>query len=103
MTPGRQGNGIGRALVEHVIADGTVGGWRRLAITTMEWMDGAQRLYERLGFDRRPDLDVRYPTGIGVGYTLDLAPDAADAFPPPCPVPDEPPWYEDLDERRPRC
>jgi ribosomal protein S18 acetylase RimI-like enzyme len=97
VAPAAQGRGVGTSLVEHVVEHGRQHGWRRIALTTMEWMHGARRLYERLGFDRRPDLDVRYPAGTGHAYTLDLIPDAAAWFPPPGPVPDEPPWYEDVE------
>lgn len=95
VVPGEQGRGVGRALVEAAIARGRDDGWRRLVITTMEWMHGAQRLYERMGFDRRADLDVRFPTGVGHAYALDLSPLAGAVFPAPGPVADEPPWYED--------
>lgn len=101
--PSRQGAGVGRLLVEHVVDAGREVGWRRIAITTMEWMSAAATLYARLGFDRRRDLDVRYPTGTGHGYTLDLTPDAPDHFPRPGPSADRPPWYEDLPADRPRC
>ena len=101
--PRAQGRGIGRALVERVIADARAAGWRRVALTTMAFMHGAQRLYEDLGFERRPDLDVRYPAGVGRVYALDLVPDAASAFPAPGPVPDDPPWYEDVRADAPGC
>lgn len=103
VAPSCQGAGVGRRLVEHVVDTGRAVGWRRIAITTMEWMDAAAHLYARLGFERRPDLDVRYPTGTGLAYTLDLTPDARDHFPAPGPSPDPPPWYEDLPAERPSC
>jgi poly-gamma-glutamate capsule biosynthesis protein CapA/YwtB (metallophosphatase superfamily) len=38
----------------------------RLVIISMHWMTRAHRLYERrYGFVRRPDLDVRFPSGVG--------------------------------------
>jgi hypothetical protein len=54
----------------------------------------AHHLYERLGFEPRPDLAVRFPNGDGVAFTLDLTEEASERFPPPGPVPDELPWYE---------
>lgn len=98
VAPAAQGTGVGRALLAAAVRHGTEAGWRRLAITTMEWMHGAQRLYDRAGFTRRADLDVRYPSGTGLAYVLDLTADADAHFPPPGPVPDEPPWYEHVHE-----
>jgi ribosomal protein S18 acetylase RimI-like enzyme len=94
--PRAEGRGLGRALVTACIDRARAHGARRLVITTMAWMDRAQRMYARLGFERRPDLDIRFPSGIGYVLTFDLTPDAAAAFPPPGPVPAEPPWYEDV-------
>lgn len=93
--PAVQGRGVGRALVERCIAEGRRRGCRRLGIHSMDYMRAAHRLYERLGFRRRPDLDVRFPTGIGLAFDLDLADDAGEHFPPPGPVPDDPPWFQD--------
>ncbi len=101
VAPAAQGRGIGRALVRRALDDGARDGWRRATITTMEWMAGAQRLYEQLGFERRADLDVRFPTGVGYAYACDLVPDASAAFPAPGPVPPTPPWYEDAWRDRP--
>lgn len=97
--PDCEGRGVGRALVEDAVARCRADGRRRMVITSMTFMPRAHRMYERFGFVRRPDLDVRYPSGIGRGFTLDLTSDAADHFPPPGPVPAEPPWY--LDEEEP--
>lgn len=94
--PHAEGRGIGQALVRTCIDRARAHGARRLVITTMAWMDRAQRMYAQLGFQRRPDLDIRFPSGIGYVLTYDLDPDAADAFPTPGPVPSEPPWYEEV-------
>lgn len=93
--PDRQGSGAGRALVRACIDLARDHGCRRIAIHSMEFMRSAHRLYESLGFDRRPDLDVMFPSGGGIGFSHDLVPDASDHFPPPGPVPDQVPWYED--------
>jgi GNAT superfamily N-acetyltransferase len=93
--PSAEGRGVGRRLVERCIDRARAEGRHRLVITSMEWMTRAHGLYERLGFVRRPDLDVRFPSGIGVVYTLDLTPEAPRRFPAPGPLPAEPPWYED--------
>lgn len=94
--PGAEGLGIGRLLVRTCIDRSRAAGSRRIVITTMAWMDRAQRMYAHLGFQRRPDLDIRFPSGIGYVLTYDLTPDAVTVFPPPGPVPSEPPWYEDV-------
>lgn len=94
VAPPAQGRGVGRMLLQAVVDHARQRGWRRLAITTMEWMRDAHRMYESAGFARRPDLDVRFASGIGLGYVLDLAEDAGAHFPPPGPVPDEPPLFE---------
>lgn len=94
--PAAQGRGVGTALVAACLRRARDRGRRRMVITSMEWMTRAHRLYEAFGFVRRPDLDVRFPGGVGLGFTLDLTSDAPDHFPPAGPVPDEPPWFEDV-------
>lgn len=103
VAPAAQGRGVGRALLEAVLAHARRCGWRRLAITTMEWMHTAQRMYESSGFLRRADLDVRFASGIGICYVLDLTADAAEHFPAPGPVPDEPPLFVPRDDQPPGC
>ena len=103
VAPRAQGRGVGRALLEAVLAEARARGWRRIAITTMAWMRQAQRMYESVGFVRRPDLDVRFASGIGMCYALDLSEDAAAAFPAPGPVPAEPPAFVPRADRPPGC
>lgn len=94
--PQVEGQGVGRALVGACVDLARQHGRRRLVIVTMAWMDRAQRMYARLGFVRRPDLDVRFPSGVGYVLTLDLTPDAARHFPAPGPVPDPLPWFTEV-------
>jgi ribosomal protein S18 acetylase RimI-like enzyme len=94
--PAFEGRGVARALVQACIDRAEAEGRHRLVITSMAWMGRAHRLYERLGFDIRPDLAVRFPNGDGVAFTLDLTDEAPRWFPPPGPVPDELPWYADV-------
>jgi GNAT superfamily N-acetyltransferase len=94
--PTVEGHGVGRRLVEHCIERARSDGHHRLVITSMAWMTRAHALYERLGFVRRPDLDITFPSGIGVVFTLDLTPEAPSRFPAAGPVPAEPPWYADV-------
>ncbi len=88
VAPQAQGRGVGGLLVEAALRHARDAGWRRIAITSMEWMPLAHGMYGRRGFDRRPDLDVRFGAGVGCGFTLDLVEGAADAFPPIGPTPD---------------
>jgi GNAT superfamily N-acetyltransferase len=96
VAPGVEGQGVAQALVRACLDRAREDGRHRMVITSMAWMDRAHRLYERLGFDPRPDLAVRFPNGDGVAFTLDLTDEAVDRFPPPGPVPDELPWFEDV-------
>lgn len=93
--PAVESRGVGRRLVEHCLGLARVTDRHRMVITSMAWMTRAHRLYHGLGFTRRADLDVRFPGGVGVVFTHDLTAAAAGRFPPPGPVPAEPPWYED--------
>jgi GNAT superfamily N-acetyltransferase len=100
--PAVEGLGVARALVRACVDRARAEGRHRLVITSMAWMGRAHQLYERLGFVRRPDLAVRFPSGDGVAFTLDLTDEAPARFPPPGPVPHELPWFEDVwarDER----
>lgn len=103
VAPGAQGRGVAGRLLDAVLEHAQEHGWRRVTITTMSWMHPAHRLYETAGFVRRPDLDVRFSSGIGVCYALDLTADAAAHFPPPGPVPDEPPPFVPHADRPPGC
>lgn len=94
--PDAQGAGAGTALVDACVERARERGRRRMIITTMPTMTTAHGMYERRGFVRRPDLDVMFHAGRGMVLHLDLAQDAADHFPTPGPVPDTPPWFEDV-------
>lgn len=95
VTPEARGRGIAHTLVQTCVDAARAAGTRRIGIYTMDFMESAQRLYERMGFDRRPDLDLEFPSGAGHAYTFDLVADAADHFPPPGPPADPLPWYRD--------
>jgi GNAT superfamily N-acetyltransferase len=96
VAPWAEGRGVGRALVEECLRRAGDAGARRIVITTMAWMRRAHQLYESLGFVHRPDLDVRFPSGLGHTYVRDLVPDAAEHFPAPGEVPAVAPWFEDV-------
>lgn len=94
--PDVQGRGIGPRLVAACRELAGERGRHRMVISSMAWMTRAHRMYERAGFVRRPDLDVMFPAGLGVIFTLDLTDEAASRFPPPGDVPAQPPWYADV-------
>ncbi len=96
VSPEAWGRGVGAALIDACIDRARDHGCRRLLITSMEWMTRAHGMYARRGFVRRPDLDVRYPAGVGYAYAFDLGTDVGGHFAAPGPAPDEPPWYEDV-------
>lgn len=96
VAPGAEGRGAGRALVEQCLRAARTAGCHRVVIHSMTFMDRAHRLYEQMGFRRRPDLDVTFPSGVGLAFALDLTDEAAARFPAPGEVPDEPPWFEDV-------
>ncbi|MEX1176823.1 MAG: GNAT family N-acetyltransferase [Nitriliruptor sp.] len=97
VAPAYEGTGIGTALVQTCIDRARDAGAHRLLIMSMSWMHRAHDLYvRRFGFVRRPDLDVRYPSGTGVVLALDLTADAPSRFPAVGPVPATPPWFEDV-------
>lgn len=99
VAPGFEGHGIGRTLVTACLDRARSRGCRRVVITSMSWMPRAHALYTEMGFDRRPDLDVRFPGGDGVAFTYDLTPDAADHFPPPGTRAARAPWFEAVWDR----
>lgn len=96
VAPEAQGAGAGGALIDRAITVARDRGCRRMTIHSMAFMEAAHGSYERRGFVRRPDLDVTFPSGIGLAFALDLTDDAGQHFPPPGPVPHEPPWFEEL-------
>lgn len=71
--PDARGRGIARALVEWCLARAAQHGRRRVVICSQQDMAAAHRLYTRLGFARRPDLDWTPVPGVDLlGFELDL-------------------------------
>ena len=57
VAPGAQGQGVGAALVEHVLAHYRRAGARAVVLSSLVEMVAAHRLYARHGFTRLPDRD----------------------------------------------
>jgi carbonic anhydrase len=66
LRPAHQGQGLGRLLAQHIIADARQIGYQRLLLDTLPMMQAAQGLYEKLGFEEtqayvyNPVEGVRY-------------------------------------------
>lgn len=75
LVPEARGQGIGRALLDAVLAAARARGLERLTLTTRCRYDRAIRLYERAGF--RPAGTAREPRAgdPGLTYALRLAPE----------------------------
>ena len=71
--PGAQGRGVGPALVEECLRRSRAAGRTRMIIGSTPWMNTAHRIYERMGFARRPDLDQQWGWITGWAFVLDLA------------------------------
>lgn len=70
--PAAQSRGVGEAMVQWCIDAARAAGRRRLRIHTLTMMNGAQRLYERMGFVRDVDHDEDWDGIVGLAYRFDL-------------------------------
>ena len=71
--PRARGAGVAEALVRWCLATARADGARRVLLSTQAEMRAAHRLYRRLGFTRRPDLDWVPEPGVQLlGMQLDL-------------------------------
>lgn len=80
VSPIERGRGIGRDLTTAALDLAVERGARRVVLSTMETMHVAHRLYERMGFVRRQDLDwvvVDNPDGSVRQVSLAQEPDSA--------------------------
>lgn len=55
--PAARGRGVGRRLIEALVALAASQGWPRIVLSTQERMSAAQQLYARAGFSRLPQRD----------------------------------------------
>jgi len=75
--PAQRGRGIGRALTQACLDRAASDGRRRLVLHTGTWMPAAIRLYDRMGFVRRPELDFTVVPGADlIAYAYELTGDA---------------------------
>lgn len=70
--PTAQGRGVGPALVDDCVRRSRAAGRRRMLIGSTPWMTTAHRIYERIGFVRRPELDQQWGSITGWAFVLDL-------------------------------
>jgi ribosomal protein S18 acetylase RimI-like enzyme len=73
VTPGTQGMGVGRALLQAVLDRAARQGARAMVLSTQQEMHAAHRLYERAGFTRQPARDWSPEPGLTLlAYQLTL-------------------------------
>lgn len=71
--PSAQNRGVGEALVRACLARARDGGRARVVLHSTPWMSQAHRLYARLGFERREDLDWHPVPDVELaGYVYEL-------------------------------
>jgi ribosomal protein S18 acetylase RimI-like enzyme len=75
VSPGAQGQGVGRALLAAALDRARQRGVRHLVLATQQDMHTAQRMYEKAGFARLPELDWAPVPGGGklIVYGMRLA------------------------------
>ena len=72
VAPAAQGRGVGRALLDAVVARAAAEGRARLVLHTTPAMTVAHGLYERSGFDRVPERDLSPPGVTLLAYVREL-------------------------------
>jgi GNAT superfamily N-acetyltransferase len=73
VSPASRGGGVGRRLMDECIRRARESGTAALTLHTTDMMSPAMALYERMGFARAPELDLRPAPGIlAKGYRLAL-------------------------------
>ena len=80
VSPAAQGRGVGDALVRFLLERYRERGYRGVVLSTLAEMTTAHRVYERLGFQRAPDLDWSPLPGVAlIGFRLPLDPTPEDS------------------------
>ena len=71
VAPAARGRGVGAALMQECMQRARHSGARALALHTSDIVKAAMRLYERMGFQRAPELDFEPAPGVTAkGYLL---------------------------------
>jgi len=78
VSPEGRGRGVGEALMRECLRLAQESGAPGITLHTTEMMQAAMRLYERMGFVRVPELDLRpLPGVVAKGYRLLFMPTAS--------------------------
>jgi GNAT superfamily N-acetyltransferase len=72
VAPAARGRGIGRALFAACLERARAAGKRRMALHTTAAMATARAMYERAGFRREPEGDIRLPGLTILAYAAEL-------------------------------
>ena len=73
VAPAARGRGVGVALMRECVRRARQSRAAALTLHTTDIMQAAMRLYERLGFERAPGLDIQAAPGVTIkGYRLGL-------------------------------
>ncbi|MGZ5400213.1 MAG: GNAT family N-acetyltransferase [Nocardioides sp.] len=73
VAPAARGRGVGEALVRHALDRFRAAGNARVVLCSLVDMDAAHRIYQRLGFERAPELDWSPEDGVDlIAYRLEL-------------------------------
>jgi GNAT superfamily N-acetyltransferase len=73
VAPSVRGHGIGALLMDECVRRARESGAKALTLHTTDIMQAAMRLYQRMGFQRAPELDFQPGPGVTIkGYRLDL-------------------------------
>lgn len=73
VSPDAMGHGTGTALVSEAIERARRDGRRRLVLLSRPTMKAAHAIYDRLGFERAPELDETFPDVTLLGFALRLS------------------------------
>jgi ribosomal protein S18 acetylase RimI-like enzyme len=73
VSPDAMGRGTGTSLVRETIARARRDGRRRLVLLSRSTMLAAHAIYDRLGFERAPELDETWDDVTLLGFALQLS------------------------------
>jgi ribosomal protein S18 acetylase RimI-like enzyme len=73
--PAARGRRIGTMLMEACIEGARAAGKTLVTLHTTTWMTAAQRMYESMGFQRKPEADRVFEKLVLLTYWLELRPE----------------------------